>query len=575
MKKFLLGILVGFLFVVLAAAIAVLAFIRLATRPPAIPDNALLILRIKGSVPERAGIETPFAGVPFVSSPGPPTVRDYWELFKKASADPRVRAILVAPEGVEAGWAKLDELRAGIEGFRRSGKPAYAWLQSPRTRDYYLATAAERVYMGPEDVLDLKGLRVEMMYFRRTLDKLGVEVVIAHAGKYKDAPEAFTQTGPSEPSLEMTTSLLDGIYGHLVSVIGGARKKNGEEVRAIIDQGPFLAPQARSAGLVDALKYRDEVIGELKSRLKLGDIKQVRDTDYIRVPLRDAGLRPRSRIAFVAAEGMIVRTSGDGLLGSGGFLGADEMRRRLRQVRDDRNIRGAIVRIDSPGGDSFASDEIWREMQLLAQKKPVVISMSDEAASGGYYIAMTGDPILAYPGTYTGSIGVFYGKANLRGLYDKIGITKQVLSRGRFADIDSDYVPLSPAGHAKLEQFVQETYRSFLTRVSNGRKLPVPQVEELAQGRVWLGSQARANRLVDELGGIDRAVEIVKQKAGIPKDEQVSLVGYPARRSLLDWMMAPPLDPELDVLAPLRRISTVQWLRGSLFYMAPFTIETR
>ncbi len=575
MKKFLLGVLVGFLFAVVAAAIAGLAFIRLATRPPSIPDNAVLVLRIKGPVPERAGVETPFSGIPFIGSQGPPTVRDYWELFKKASADPRIRAILVAPEGVEAGWAKLDELRAGIEGFRKAGKPAYAWLQSPRTRDYYLATAAERVYMGPEDVLDLKGLRVEMMYFRRTLDKLGVEVVIAHAGEYKDAPEAFTRTEPSQPSLEMTTSLLNGIYGHLVSVIGGARKKSADEVQAVIDQGPFLAPQARSAGLVDALKYRDEVIDELKARLKAGDIGQVRDTDYIRVPLRDAGLRPRSRIAFIAAEGMIVRSSGDSLLGGGGFLGADEMRRRLRKVRDDGSIRGAIVRIDSPGGDSFASDEIWREMQLLARKKPLVISMSDEAASGGYYIAMTGDPILAYPGTYTGSIGVFYGKANLRRLYDKVGITKRVISRGRFADIDSDYVPLSPAGRAKLEQFVQENYQSFLSRVSNGRKLPMPRVEELAQGRVWLGSQARENGLVDELGGIDRAVAAVKQKAGIPRDEQVWLVSYPARRSLLDWMLGPPADPELEALVPLRRISTVQWLRGSLFYMAPFTIGMR
>ena len=194
---------------------------------------------------------------------------------------------------------------------------------------------------------------------------------------------------------------------------------------------------------------------------------------------------------------------------------------------NDAGIQGVIVRIDSPGGEVFASDDIWREMNLLSKKKPMVISMSDVAASGGYYIAMTGDPIVAYPGTLTGSIGVVFGKANLHGLYDKLGITKDMLSRGRFATIDSDYQPLTPDGREKLRSDIEDNYRSFVTKVAAARRRKFDAVEPLAQGRVWLGSQAKANGLIDELGGLDRALEIVKEKAKIPKGERVTLVTYP------------------------------------------------
>jgi protease-4 len=570
MKKFLLGILAGFLFFGLAAVITVFAMMRAATRPPGIPSQGVLVLAVEGDIPERPPVRIPFFG-----APPEPTVRDYWELLKKAAVDPRIRAIVLMPRDVRAGWAKLEEIRSGIEAFRRSGKPLYAWLEAPRTRDYYLASAAERICMPPEDTLDMKGLRFELMYLKEGLDKLGVEVVMAHAGKYKDAPEMFTRTGPSDPSREMMNSIIDDLYGQLLATFAKARRKTPEQVRAILDEGPFLSSHARAAGLVDALMYQDEVFAELKAKLGGSDLPRVRHTDYMRVPPGDAGLETRHRVALVAAEGPIVREAGDGLLGGEAFLTPRDMRQLLRQAAGERDIRGVIVRIDSPGGDSFASDEIWREMQLASKKKPLVISMSDTAASGGYYIAMTGDPVLAYPGTVTGSIGVFYGKANLRGLYNKLGVRKEILSRGRLAEIDSDYTPLSPAGRARLEQFVGETYKSFLKRVEDGRKLPRARVEELAQGRVWLGSQARRNGLVSELGGLDRAVELIRQKAGIAKDEPVRLVSYPPRRSMLDALLERPREPVAGVLAPLRTISTLGWLRGGVFYLLPFTLEIR
>lgn len=573
MKKFLLGILVGFVLVGLTALVSFFVMLRLASRPPQIPDPAVLVLRVTGDIPERAPVEIPlpwFEGTKL-------TVRDYWELLRKAAADRRIRAVLLLPEDLRAGWGKLDELRTQIENFRRSGKPVYAFLRAPRTRDYYLATAADRVTIAPEDALDLKGMRVELMYLKGTLDKIGVDVEFEHAGKYKDAPEMFTRTAPSPASLESMNSILDAMYDHLTTVIGRARKKTPEQVRAIIDMGPFLSPQAWTAGLVDALEYQDQAFSNLKSRLKLGEIRRVSQVDYLKVPLESAGLRRRATIAVVAAAGTIVRNSEDGFFGDDELLAASSIRETLRRVAEDRNVRGVIFRIDSPGGDSFASDEIWHEVGLLDKKKPVVISMSDVAASGGYYIAMSGDPVLSYPGTITGSIGVFYGKANLHGLYDKLGIRKSLLTRGRFADIDSDYTPLNDAARQKLSGFVQATYDAFLGRVAHARKRSRTDIDAVAQGRVWLGSQAMQNGLVDELGGLDRAIQLLKQRARISPTEEVELVSYPPRRSILDALFARRGNVAIDVpiLAPLRTISTLQWARGSTFYLMPFALEVR
>ncbi len=570
MKKFLLGILVGFVFAAAAGVIAGFVLWRAMRQPPAVPGDAVLTLSLEGSLPER-----PPETVPFFQRTNTLTVRDCWELLKKAAADRRVRAVMLMPADLRAGWGKIEELRGSLEAFKRSGKPVYAWLRAPRTREYYVATAADRIFIAPEDALDLKGLRLELMYLRAGLEKLGVDVEMVHAGKYKDAPEMFTRTGPSPASREALNSLLDDLYGQLVGRIAAARHKTPDQVRAIIDQGPFLSSQALSAGLVDALEYQDEAFTQLKSRLKLKDVHKLSQFDYLRVKAGDAGLRARSRIAFVAAEGDIVRDADGGLLGGEELVTPGGMRELLRRAAGDRDVRGIIVRIDSPGGDSFASDEIWREMSLAGRKKPLVVSMSDVAASGGYYIAMTGDPVVAYPGTVTGSIGVFYGKANLHGLYQKLGVNKEILSRGRFAAIDSDYTPLDAAAREKLGGIVQATYGTFLARVAAGRKRPVGEIAPVAEGRVWLGSQARRNGLVDELGGIDSAIELVKKKAHIPPGEPVMLVSYPARRSILDRLITRPDEPVTQLLTLVRRISTIQWARGGVFYLLPFAIETQ
>lgn len=573
MAKFLIGILTGFLLAGLILFIAAFAVLRMREKPPAIADNSTLVLHLDGDLPERAPVEYP---IPFLEMKTPLTVVNVWDMLRKAAVDSRVKAIVLEPQNLSVGWGKLEEIRGDLEQFRKSGKPLYAFLKTPGTREYYLATAASRIYLAPEDELNLKGMRFELMYFRKTLDKLGVQVEIEHAGKYKDFGDMFTRSSMSPETKEVLNSILDDLYGNLLQRIATARKKTVEEVRATIDQGPFLSAQALQKGLVDSLRYEDQVFGELKAALKSGEIKKLSYRDYGKISPASVGLEGRQRIALVTGQGGISRGDPDSdAFSDEDGITSESFNKLLRKAEGDGSIKGVVVRIDSPGGEVFASDAIWREMNLLSKKKPMVISMSDTAASGGYYIAMSGDPVLAYPGTLTGSIGVVYGKANLHGLYDKVGVSKDFLTRGRFADIDSDYQPLSPAGREKLREAIDENYKTFVTKVAQARRRTFDQIEPLAQGRVWLGSQAKANGLVDQLGGLDRAIELVKEKAKIPKEEKVTIVTYPPKRSIFDVMFGHSGDSSAEAtLAGLLRGWQVRlWIKGGMLRLMPYRVE--
>ncbi len=570
MAKFLIGVLTGIILAGLILLIGVFALARMRERPPAVADDSTLMLELEGEIPETAPVEFP---IPFLEQRTPPTVTDIWGTLRKAAADNRVKAIVLEPRDLTIGWGKLEEILGDLENFKKSGKPIYAYLKTPGAREYYLATAANRIYMDPEDELDLKGMRFEVLFFKNTLDKLGVQVQIEHAGKYKDFGDMFTRASMSPETKEVLNSILDDLYGNLVQRIAEARKKTPDQVRAIIDQGPFLSPHAKEAGLVDGLLYEDQMLDEVKARV--GELKKVSLHDYSRVaPVGPVG---RERIALVTAEGGITRGDGGSDVSGNNGIESESFDKLLRRVGNDEGIKGVIVRIDSPGGEVFASDAIWREMNLLSKEKPMVISMSDTAASGGYYIAMTGDPVVAYPGTFTGSIGVVFGKANLHGLYVKLGLSKDLLSRGRYADIDSDYEPLSSDGQAKLRQAIDEDYRSFVSKVAAARRRKFDQIEPVSEGRVWLGSQAKANGLIDELGGLDRALDLVKEKAKIPKTEHVMLVTYPPKRSVFDLLFGQPPEETLDSRwrGLLKRWQIRLWARGGMMRLMPYTIDVR
>jgi protease IV len=569
MAKFLIGLATGVLLVFAFVFFVFFTLLRFRERPPEIASNSVLVLHLSGDLPEKAPLE-----IPFLSQGPGVTVSGLWMALQHAATDSRIKAIVFEPEGLSAGWGKLEELRHDLEQFRKSGKPVYSYLHTPGAREYYVAAATDRIYLAPADQMYLKGLRAEVMYFKNILDKLGVTVQVEHAGKYKDYGDQFTRTSMSPETREQVSAVVDGLYGDLVDAIAAGRKKTPAEVTDLINQGLFLAPELKKAGLIDELCFEDQMWGEIESRLHSGSLKRVPVETYARVPPQQSG---RNRIALVVGEGDIIRGSADNIALEEGSLTSIGFDRLLEQVGNDSTIRAVIVRIDSPGGEVGASDDIWRQMNLLSKKKPMIVSMSDVAASGGYYMAMTGDPIVAYPGTETGSIGVVFGKPDLRGLYDKIGISKDFVQRGKYADIDSDYTPLNPDEQAKLRQGIDASYEDFVAKVAAARRRTVGQIDPVAQGRVWLGSQAKTEGLVDDLGGLDEAVVMAKKRANIPSSESVTIVPYPPRRSLLDLVLSRSQTDVLDV--KLRQVFHGMpfhaWMHGGFLRMAPYWISVQ
>jgi protease-4 len=532
MKKFLIGLVVGLVLAGMFLLIGVLAMAKLGDQKPTVAKDATLVLRLEGEIPEKAPLDM---GIPFLQETPPATVIDIWQSLQRAAADPKIKAVVLMPRNIAVGWAKLQELRSDLVEFKKSGKPLLVYLRAPRTPEYYLATAADKIYLVPEDMLDMKGVRVEMTYFKGALDKIGAKMEAEHAGKYKDALDTYTRTGMTPETREVLNSVLDGLYGHLIETISSARKMSVDEAKAAIDQGPFLAGQAVKLKLADAVLYEDQFFDEVKKAIGGAEVKKVSLRDYV----RSGSSEGKSRVAIIVTDGTIIRgSSGGNAFGEEESITVANSVKMLREVGESESIKGVILRVDSPGGDAVASDEILREVKLLSKKKPMVISMSDVAASGGYYISMTGDPVLAYPNTITGSIGVIYGKVNLKGLYDKLGLTKELLQRGENAAIDSEYYELTPGGRKKLREGVDEVYKSFVSIVAESRKKSFEEIHELAQGRVWLGSQAKERALVDELGGLDKAVAMVKERAKIAKDEKVRVVVYPQKRTLLEQLLS-------------------------------------
>lgn len=577
MKNFFIGLVAGLLLAGLTLVVLFFAMIRLAgsfaERRVAVADGSTLVLKLEDDVPEKAPPEIP---LPFFQAQAPLSVREVWETFRRAAADNRIKAVLFEPRGLSIGWAKMQEIRDEILQFKKSGKPIVTYLRSPTAREYYLAVATDRVLLAPEDSFDLKGLRAESMYVKNTLDKLGVKAEVIHAGKYKDAGDVLTQTGMSAETREVLNQILDQYYGNLVETIAQGRKKSPEAVRAIIDDGPYRASEALSNGLVDSLGYEEQAAQELETRLKQSELKRVSAKSYLRAPAPSQGVM--RRIALVVGQGEITAGSENQSINDQNFT-ATSFLKLLKQVENDSSIRGVILRIDSPGGDGVASDDMLHEIKNLSRKKPLVVSMSDTAASGGYYVAASGDPILAYPNTLTGSIGVIFARMSLHGLYDKIGINKQLLTRGRYADIDSDYTTLSDEEHRKIAGQIDGFYRSFVNIVAAGRKKSFEQIEPLAQGRVWLGAQAKQNGLVDELGGLDKAVDMIRQRAHIPASERITLVPYPGRRSIVEMLFSrqdETADMEMHIQKTLMGKLPVRALvQGGFLKLMPYTIDVR
>ena len=573
----------------------VLLFASFGDGEPDIRDNSVLVLKLEGALPDYVP-EDPFASR-FLGRDDRSLVRLLSEI-RKAKADKRIGAILLEIDMTMIGWGKADEIRDTLADFRSTGKPVYGYMEYGTNKEYYLATACDRIYVAPIGDLFIVGLAADVMSLGGSLDKLGVKADFYQIGKYKTAPEQYTRKEMSEASREVINSILDEFSARYVDTIAATRKKSAEDVRALIDNAPLGSWEAKAAGLIDDAKYRDEVEEELKKRLgykEADKLRKVKESDYRRVRPESVGLGEGERIALIFASGPIGGgQSNDGSAFSAQSTGSDTVVKALNDARDDKTVKAIVLRVDSPGGTSYASDVIWHAVERAKAQKPVVVSMGDVAASGGYYISATASKIVAEPSTITGSIGVYAGKPVIKGFYDWIGVNNEYVLRGKHAGMFRETEPFNADERAKFEAMLRSFYYDdFLPKVAQGRGRDVAYVDSIAQGRVWTGTQARERGLVDEFGGLDKAVEIAKQLANIPADKGVRRVVFPVPRTFLQqWMGGGDEDaasvkareqraafesalPE-DMRRALRYLSILENMkRGETMAMLPFDLQIK
>ena len=564
---------------------------------PNIGDNSVLVLRVSGSLPDYVA-EDAFASR-FLGRDDR-SLTSLLTQVRKAKVDKRVGAILLEIDLARIGWAKAEEIRDALADYRASGKPAYAYMEYGTNKEFYIATACDRIFVAPIGDLFVVGLAADVMSLGGSLEKLGIKPDFYQIGKYKTAPEQYTRKEMSEANREVLNSVLDDFFGRFVENVARARHKSVEDVRALIDNAPLNAQEAKQAGLIDDTKYRDEVEGELKKRLGYKDsdkLRLVKESEYRQITPESLGLNEGERVAVIYASGPI--SSGSSSDGTGPFgsrmVGSDTVVKALKDAGDDKRIKAVVLRVDSPGGTSYASDMIWHAVEEAKKKKPVVVSMSDVAASGGYYISMSANRIVAEPSTLTGSIGVFAGKPVMKGFYDWLGINNEYILRGKNAGMFRETEKFTDDERAKFEGGLKNFYYNhFLPKVAKGRGKDPEYIDSVAQGRVWTGTQAKANGLVDEYGGLEQAVAAAKQLAKLPADKDVRRVVLPYPRTFLQQLMGAGGDEDEAVSARARERSELleslpadmrralqyaaffdRMQRGEVMAMLPFDLQIK
>jgi protease IV len=466
--------------------------------------------------------------------------------LRSAAKDDRIAGIFITgdltPAAFGSGYAALKEVRSALEDFKASGKPITAYVTYVTTKSFYLASTASDLAIDPYGVILMPGLASEPTFFAGAFEKYGINVQVTRVGKYKSAVEPFTRREMSPENREEVQKLLNDIWGGLLADIAPSRETTPEKIQATVDTEGLIRPEvAKAAHLVDRIAYRDEIYDDLKAKTgRAGSketFKQVTIADYAKVakdnadaPKKDGDV-PRTgkggRIAIVYAEGEIVDGEGDT-----GEVGGTKFSRELRKLRQDENVKAVVLRVNSPGGSASASEVIQREVRLMKKVKPVVVSMGTYAASGGYWIAAYGDRIFAEPTTVTGSIGVFGIQFDVKKLANNFGVTFDSVKTGKFADSLTISRPKTPEELAVLQRMVDWIYGEFIGKVAEARKLAPERVEEIAQGRVWSGSEAKEIGLVDELGGLNAAIAYAAQKAGLGTNYR--LVEYPRQKELVE-----------------------------------------
>ena len=463
------------------------------------------------------------------------TLRTVLDTLEKARRDKRIVGIYLdgtrSSGTTDAGLATLKEVRAALERFRAAGKTIVAYNTDWKQREYYLSSVANTIVVNPLGEMEIKGLSTQPMFLTGALQKYGIGVQVIRVGKYKSAVEPFLLTKLSPENRQQTQKLLGDVWGEWRAAVGKSRKLTPQQLQAIADNQPMLlADEARQRGLVDKVAYFDQVLGQLKqltgSDKEDKTFTQVSLTNYADVPGESLGVERNSKnqIAIVYAEGNIV--DGQGAIGE---VGGDRFARILRKLRQDDDVKAVVLRVNSPGGSATAAEVMQREVRLLRQLKPVVVSMGDVAASGGYWISTDANRIFAEPNTITGSIGVFGLLPNIQKLANNNGITWDVVKTGRYADSQTAYRPKSPEELALYRRSVDRIYNLFLSKVAQGRNMPEQRVAQIAQGRVWSGVAAKQVGLIDEIGGVDAAIQYAAKQAKLGDDWE--LQEYPEVRT--------------------------------------------
>ncbi|WP_214070233.1 signal peptide peptidase SppA [Mucilaginibacter sp. dw_454] len=533
--KFVLATVVGIILSTIIIILVIAGIIAGASsdKSPTVDANSILHIELKYPISERTP-NNPLANLNFLGLDGDKSIglKDILANIKKAKTDDNIKGILLDESYMLSGQATTEEIRNALIDFKKSGKFVIAYAEVYTKGFYYLASVADKVYINPKGIFEFDGFSSEQMFFKGALDKLGIEAQVIRVGTFKSAVEPMILTKMSDANRLQVTSYLGSLYGHYLTGIGKARGINKDSLFNYANEARIQQPEdALKLKMVDGLKYRDEVLAELKTKLGVkqkSNLNSVEIGDYGNTSTDDDTKEvSTNRIAVVYASGDIA--SGDG---DDNSIGSETTSKALRKVRLDDKVKAVVLRVNSPGGSSLASDVIWREVMLTKKVKPIIVSMGDVAASGGYYISCAADSIYAQPNTITGSIGIFAILPNMQKLFnDKLGITFDDVKTGQYADLGNTSRPLTPAEHQILQNQINHGYDDFTKAVAQGRHKTQAYINSIGQGRVWTGEQALKIGLVDRLGNIDDAIKSAAKKANV---KDYKLVAYPEQKSVLN-----------------------------------------
>ena len=542
-------------------------------------SSSVLHLKLSGPLVERSQ-PNPFEGLVPIDIATPIGLQQVKEALSEASTDPNIEGVLLEPYLFSAGWASMREIRQAIQKFREeSGKFVIAYSELYTEGDYYVASAADVVYLHPEGDLEFNGLSQEVTFIKGTLDKLGVEAQVFRVGTYKSAVEPFFRTSMSEASREQMESYMNAMYQTVLNDISDSRGVDAPTLSNVSDKMLVRSPKdAQTQKLVDGLKYYDEVLAQIREKTDRSEDDEITFVTLNRY-LTSFSLGTTygaDRIAVIVGEGNIA--SGKS---SDGTIGSDSYAREIRKARDNDRVKAIVLRINSPGGSALASDIIWREVLLASEVKPVIASMGDVAASGGYYMAMAADKIVAQPNTITGSIGIFGVLFNAEELLrDKLGVTTDPVNTGELSDLFRMTRPLTDFEKSIIQKQVEESYESFTSKAAQGRGMSIEALKAVASGRVWAGTEALEHGLVDELGSLDDAIALAAEMAEMTGDYMVKY--YPEQKDVLEEFLSGMtggeyqeriLQAELGELYPLvRQVQNIQQYRGVQARL-PYEIE--